>query len=75
MHTLQPVLDRLTLGFSVFGFTAIAYGNLLGEQYPGLVMELGFASILAAWMSWAMSGVINRLARIEIPVQRRRTRD
>jgi len=70
MHTLEPIFARLTLGFSVTGFLACAAGVLSGEGFPNLLMELGFGAILAAWMSWGMSEVIGRLARIEVRVNR-----
>lgn len=70
MHTLGPIFARLTLGFSVAGFLACAAGVLSGEGFPNLLMELGFGAILAAWMSWGMSEVIGRLARIEVRVNR-----
>lgn len=75
MNSLQPVFDRLTLGFSIVGSTTISYAILTGEYYPGLIMELGFASILAAWMSFGLSSAVSRLARIEVPIERRNGRD
>jgi hypothetical protein len=70
MHTLDPLFARLTLGFSLAGFLAISVGVFSGQQYPNLIMELGFASVLAAWLSWGLSEINGRLARATVPVQR-----
>ena len=75
MYSLEPVFARLTLGFSLAGFMACAAGILSGQNYPNLLMEIGFGAILAAWMSWGMSEVLGRVARIEIRVRRDRYRE
>ena len=75
MYALEPVFARLTLGFSIAGFLACAAGVLSRQGFPNFLMEIGFGSILAAWMSWGMSEVLGRIARIEVRVRRNRYRD
>lgn len=72
MYSLEPVFTRLTLGFSILGFVACAAGVLSGEGYPNLMLDVGFGAILAAWMSWGMSEILGRVARIEIRIRRNR---
>lgn len=72
MYALEPVFERLTLGFSMAGFLACGAGILSGEGFPNLLMDVGFGAILAAWMSWGMSEVLSRLARIEVRMRRNR---
>jgi hypothetical protein len=75
MYSLEPVFARLTLGFSVAGFIACAAGILSGEGFPNLLMDIGFGAILAAWMSWGMSEILGRVARIEVRIRRNRYRE
>lgn len=75
MHGTEPLFARLTLGFSLAGFLALALGIMQGDAYPNLLMELGFSSVLAAWLSWGLSEVSSRMARIRIPVKRSRPQD
>lgn len=75
MYTLEPVFARLTLGFSIAGFLACAVAVLSGDGYPNLLMDVGFGAILAAWMSWGMSEVLGRLARVEVRARRNRYRE
>lgn len=75
MQSLEPIFARLTLGFSIAGFLACAAGIISGEGFPNLLMDVGFGSILAAWMSWGMAEILGRVARIEVRTRRTRYRE